>query len=402
MENNKQLTIDNGQLTVTVSQVNRKIANLIKGEKSLSDIRVSGEISSFTDHVSTGRLYFALKDETSSVRAVMWSTKNLKFKPCEGMGVVIRGEIRAYEPRGEYQLTVHEMEPEGMGALHIAFLELRERLEKEGLFAQKRPLPRQPETIAVITAETGAALQDILNTLGRRNPLVKVILIPALVQGAGAPGSLINAMNTAQGTNSDLIIFGRGGGSIEDLWAFNDEGLARAVFASRIPTISAVGHEVDFTICDFVADLRAATPTAAAELSVIDIGEVYDSLTALQADLRLRVNRIIAQNMDKIEGLSREIHAKSPKVKWAMYADRLDTLEKHIKASIHSRLDSKRQLLVGCMNSIHALSPMNTLQRGYSYVTYEGKAITDSNDLCVGDLINIKLHKGDVNAEVKL
>jgi len=392
--------MEHNELTVTVSQVNKRIANLIKGDKSLSDISVSGEISSFTDHVSTGRLYFALKDETSSIKAVMWNTKNLKFKPEEGMKIIARGEIRAYEPRGEYQLSVHDMQPEGMGELYIAFLELRERLEKEGLFSQKRAIPRSPSTITVITAETGAALQDILNTLSRRNPLVRVKLIPALVQGTSAPASLIQAFETAQSTDSDVIIFGRGGGSIEDLWAFNDENLARAVYSSKIPTISAVGHEVDFTICDFVADLRAATPTAAAELSVVDISEVHESLSVLKSDLRLRLNRMVALNFERIEAISREIHAKSPRARLSNYDTQFDLLDKQLRNAVQNQIASKKGQLITEMKRIDALSPLNVLGRGYSIVTDSaGKAVMDSGEVNAGDLLKIKLHKGEINAK---
>jgi exodeoxyribonuclease VII large subunit len=389
-------------LTVTVSQVNKRIANLIKGDKGLCDVRVAGEISSFTDHVSTGRLYFALKDETSSIRAVMWNTKNLQFKPEEGMEVIARGEIRAYEPRGEYQLTVHEMEPQGMGALYLQFLELRERLEKEGLFAQKRAIPRNPATIAVITAETGAALQDILNTLGRRNPLTKVKLIPALVQGERAPRSLIAAVKTAQTTNAELIIFGRGGGSIEDLWAFNDEKLARAVYASKIPTISAVGHEVDFTICDFVADLRAATPTAAAELSVADIGDLYDSLSGLRSDLSLKVAGLLARCSERANSIEREINARSPKARLLNYQNQFGLLDKQVRNAMQSLIFNKRQELIAEMRRIDALSPLNVLMRGYSIVTDSaGRAVTDESAVKYGDMVNIKLHKGELNARIE-
>jgi exodeoxyribonuclease VII large subunit len=388
--------------SVTVLQLNERIAKLIKGERSLSDIWVRGEISNATDYASTGRLYFTLKEQSSEIRAVMWSTGKLKFKPENGMKVTVRGDVAVYVQRGQYQLTVHEMQPEGMGALYIAFTELREKLEKEGLFAQKRPLPKQPEIIAVVTAETGAALQDILNTLSRRNPLVKVLLFPSTVQGGQAPESLINGIRRAQSSGADLIIFGRGGGSIEDLWAFNDEGLARAVFASVIPTISAVGHEIDFTIADFVADLRAATPTAAAELSVTDIGEVYDSLTALRADLKQRINRALGLGSERVLAIEREIGAKSPSAKLATYLTQFELLEKQVKHTIQSQIAGKRQSLITEMKRIDALSPLNVLMRGYSIVTdSRGKAILDAENVHIGSKIGIKLHKGKILAEVK-
>jgi len=395
---------EQGIMIATVSQVNKKIANLIKSEKSLVGISVKGEISNFTDHYKTGHLYFTLKDETSSIKAVMFKScvSSLKFKPENGMKVTVGGDVRVFERDGQYQLYAFEMQPEGMGALYIAFLELRERLEKEGLFSQRRPIPRTPRKIAVITAETGAALQDILNVLGRRNPLVKVVLIPAFVQGANAPQSLIEAFAKAQSTDVDVIIFGRGGGSIEDLWAFNDEQLARAVFASKIPTISAVGHEVDFTIADFTADLRAPTPSAAAELSVIDIGEVYDSLDVLKSDMRFKLNRQIALNFERIEAVYREINARSPAMRLAAEQNRLDVLEKQLKHSMDAAVSVKRQQLITEMKRIDALSPLNVLMRGYSIVTDSAsKAVTDAANVKNGDMVGIKLHKGKITAQVK-
>ncbi|MCL2036563.1 MAG: exodeoxyribonuclease VII large subunit [Oscillospiraceae bacterium] len=394
---------ENETLSVSVSEVNRKIADLLKNEKSLSGISVNGEISNFTGRHKTGHLYFTLKDETSSIKAIMFkgSVGSLKFEPENGMKVTVKGDVRVFERDGQYQLYAFEMQPEGMGALYVSFLELRERLEKEGLFSQKRPLPKRPETIAVITAETGAALQDILNTLSRRNPLVKVILIPASVQGVNAPGTLISAFNAAQSTNADLLIFGRGGGSIEDLWAFNDEKLARTIFASRIPTISAVGHEVDFTIGDFVADLRAATPTAAAEISVPDISEIYDALTALKSDLRLRFGRLLSLYSERVGALERELHAKSPTAKLSVYTSQLEVLERQIKTAMGTQIGQKRHQLIAEMKRVDALSPLNVLMRGYSIVSdSQNKAVTDSAVLNIGDRVGIKLHKGKITAEV--
>jgi exodeoxyribonuclease VII large subunit len=388
--------------SVTVSQVNKKIAALLKSEKSLADISVNGEISNFTNHKS-GHLYFTLKDETSSIKAVMFkgSADSLKFKPENGMKVTARCDVRVFERDGQYQLYVFALEPEGMGALYIAFLELRDRLEKEGLFLQKRPIPRAPRKIAVITAETGAALQDVLNILSRRNPLVKVALIPALVQGANAPQSLISGLELAQSSEADVIIFGRGGGSLEDLQAFNDEKFARAVFASKIPTISAVGHEVDFTIADFVADLRAPTPSAAAELSVTDIGEVYDGLTALKSDMRLRINRIISINTERTGAISREINARSPATRLTNYHNQLTVLENQTKNVMSAVLSAKKQQLITEMKRVEALSPLNVLMRGYSIVTdSQNKTIADSDSVSIGDKINIRLHKGKIFAEV--
>jgi exodeoxyribonuclease VII large subunit len=395
--------------TVTVSNLNKKIANLFKSEKSLENICVKGEISNFTDHYKTGHLYFTLKDETSSVKAVMfksnadrqaWLRDGNSDK--NGMKVTVSGDVRVFERDGQYQLYAHEIHPEGMGALYVAFLELRERLEKEGLFSQKRELPKQPGVIAVITAETGAAVHDILNTLGRRNPLVKVKLFPALVQGENAPASLINALSRANSSGCDLIIIGRGGGSIEDLWAFNNEELARAIFASKTPTISAVGHEIDFTIADFVADLRACTPTAAAEISVLDISEVYNSLNAMKSDLRQRFNRRLELFSERTQAFEREIHAKSPLAKLEFYQSRIQAAENQIKNAVTTVISAKKQQLISEMKRIDALSPLNVLMRGYSIVTDKnGKAVVDTGNVHIGDSIGIKLHKGAITARVE-
>jgi len=398
--------MNNEQLTITVSQVNAKIAQLLKKEKSLSDIQVKGEISNFTFH-KTGHLYFTLKDESSSVKAVMFAqaAHGLKFKPENGMKVTVRGDIRVFERDGQYQLYAYEMLPEGMGALYLAFFELREKLEKEGLFSQKRPIPRNPGNIAVITAETGAALQDILNVISRRNPLVTVTVIPALVQGVNAPASVIAALQKAQITNAEIIIFGRGGGSIEDLQAFNDEKLARAVYDSKIPTISAVGHEIDFTIADFVADLRAPTPSAAAELSVPDIGEIYQSLDLLKADMRLRLNRAIAYNFERVTAMQREINAKSPSSKLADYSRQLSLYQTQLKTAIGNAISNKRQSLITEMKRIDALSPLNVLMRGYAITTAvragSARPLTDIADVNIGDKVNIRLHKGRITAKIE-
>ncbi|MCL1866218.1 MAG: exodeoxyribonuclease VII large subunit [Oscillospiraceae bacterium] len=393
----------------SVSQINSKIAKLVKSEKSLSNIGVSGEISNFTNHYKTGHFYFTLKDESSSIKAVMFknSVDSLKFKPengsdWNGMKVVVKGDIRVFERDGQYQLYAFDMLPQGMGALYIAFLELRERLEKEGLFSQKREIPRNPATVAVITAETGAALQDILNTLSRRNPLVKVLLFPALVQGEQAPKSLIAGLSRAQSSGADVIIFGRGGGSIEDLQAFNNEDFARAVYASKIPTVSAVGHEIDFTIGDFVADLRAITPTAAAELCVADISEVYDSLSMLAVTLKSRVNELISRNFERVESLGREINAKSPKARLNVYRSQLEVLDRQIKNSVAAQISGKKQRLITEMKRVDALSPLNVLMRGYSIVTdSDGKAVTDAGKVGVGSRITVKLHKGKLITRVE-
>jgi len=386
---------------ISVSELNGRVAELFADSESLADICVKGEISNFVSHAN-GHLYFTLKDKSSAVKAVMFGgARYLKRKPENGMSVRVRGGMTVYEPGGVYQIRVVEIIPEGRGDLHLAFAELKDRLQKQGLFSQKRPLPRSfaVKKIAVITAETGAALQDILNITARRNPLLTVVLIPALVQGANAPASLISAVQKAQETEAGLIIIGRGGGSIEDLWAFNDEGLARALYASKIPTVSAVGHETDFTIADFAADLRAPTPSAAAELSVPDIGELYNYLIQQRAELRTAVNRSLFERSNYVEALRREFAALSPEATLESYRKRFEAAETAVKSAVTAAIEAKKQSLIAEMNRVNALSPTNVLLRGYSIAYSNGRAVTDAANVGIGEVLDIKLHKGGVKAK---
>ena len=257
---------------ISVSQLNRYVKSLLEGDANLAAVYIGGEISNFTNHYKSGHLYMSLKDEGAVVKAVMFRAyaSKLAFTPENGMKVIVRARVSLYEKDGAFQIYIEEMQPDGVGALQIAFEQLKKKLAAEGLFeaSRKKPLPRYPARVGVITSPTGAAVRDIFNVLGRRFPLARVVFTPVLVQGEGAPAQLVAALRRFNETNAaDVLIIGRGGGSIEELWAFNDETVARAVAASRIPVISAVGHETDFTICDFVADLRAPTPSAAAELA---------------------------------------------------------------------------------------------------------------------------------------
>ncbi|MBQ3004952.1 MAG: exodeoxyribonuclease VII large subunit, partial [Clostridia bacterium] len=267
-------------ITITVSQLNAYLKSIIEYDDNLRDFYLKGEISNFTNHYRTGHLYMTLKDGESQVKAVMFrsAAQKLKFRPENSMQIIARGRISVYERDGQYQFYIEEMQPDGVGALALAFEQLKKKLENEGLFSKeyKKPIPEFPERIGVVTSPTGAAIQDILNVLGRRYPKAEVIFAPVQVQGDSASGQIAKAIfEFNQKKCADVLIVGRGGGSIEDLWAFNEEVVARAVFASKIPIISAVGHETDFTICDFVADLRAPTPSAAAELATPDIDKLY-------------------------------------------------------------------------------------------------------------------------------
>ena len=296
----------NAPLVLTVSQLNRYVKSRMDADENLYNVFLVGEISNFTNHYKTGHFYFSLKDEEAQIKAVMFrgNAAKVKFRVENGLRVIIRGRVSLYEAAGSYQVFVDDMQPDGTGALQLAFEQLKEKLQSEGLFAEahKKPIPKYPERIGVITSETGAAIQDILNVLGRRYPLAEVILAPVLVQGEEAPNQLISAVDQFNRLNcADVLIIGRGGGSAEDLWAFNDEGLARAVYRSNIPVISAVGHETDFTICDFVADLRAPTPSAAAELAAPNIQQriLHD------ARIRLRENAAKLQSLSPLAVLAR-------------------------------------------------------------------------------------------------
>lgn len=317
-------------LVLSVSQLNRYIKMNFDADENLANIFISGEISNFTNHYRTGHLYFTLKDDSAAVRAVMFnsSAKRLKFMPEDGMKVIARGRVSVYEASGQYQLYVDDMQPDGVGALNLAYEQLKEKLQKEGLFSEhhKKPLPPYPEKVGVITSPTGAAVRDIINVLGRRFPYAEIVFCPVLVQGEGAHLQLTDAVNLFNSERAaDVIIIGRGGGSIEDLWEFNDEGLARAVYNSEIPVISAVGHETDFTICDFVADMRAPTPSAAAELAVPDANELQYALSTLKNRMFLNVSSGIADRRSRLEYLTSKGALKSPDEMLSNRSQRLDT-----------------------------------------------------------------------------
>ena len=305
------------KLTYTVSQLNNYVKNIIDNDPYLNYIYVVGEISNFTNHYKTGHFYLTLKDEKAAIKAVMFrsSAARIKFEPQNGMKVICRGRASLFERDGSFQFYIEDMQPDGVGALQIAFEQLVEKLKAEGLFDEKykKKIPSYPEKIAVITSPTGAAIQDITNVLTRRFPCAEMIMCPVLVQGDGAAEQLIDAVKRVNETNAaDVIIIGRGGGSIEDLWAFNDEELAREIFRSRIPVISAVGHEIDYTISDFVSDLRAPTPSAAAELAVPDITDVKYLLAKTEDNLETAYLNIINQHKARLKFYAENYVLKNP------------------------------------------------------------------------------------------
>lgn len=394
-------------LVLSVSQLNRYIKMNFDADENLANIFISGEISNFTNHYRTGHLYFTLKDDSAAVRAVMFnsSAKRLKFMPEDGMKVIARGRVSVYEASGQYQLYVDDMQPDGVGALNLAYEQLKEKLQKEGLFSElhKKPLPPYPEKVGVITSPTGAAVRDIINVLGRRFPYAEIVFCPVLVQGEGAHLQLTDAVNLFNSERAaDVIIIGRGGGSIEDLWEFNDEGLARAVYNSEIPVISAVGHETDFTICDFVADMRAPTPSAAAELAVPDANELQYALSALKNRIFLNVSSGIADRRSRLEYLTSKGALKSPDEMLSNRSQRLDTAFSKMLSSYENRIGGKKVEFISAATALSKLDPMSVLMRGFAFVSDKnGKNVYSSQALAKGDKINVRFHDGSAVCEVK-
>lgn len=394
-------------LVLSVSQLNRYIKMNFDADENLANIFISGEISNFTNHYRTGHLYFTLKDDSAAVRAVMFnsSAKRLKFMPEDGMKVIARGRVSVYEASGQYQLYVDDMQPDGVGALNLAYEQLKEKLQKEGLFSElhKKPLPPYPEKVGVITSPTGAAVRDIINVLGRRFPYAEIVFCPVLVQGDGAHLQLTDAVNLFNSERAaDVIIIGRGGGSIEDLWEFNDEGLARAVYNSEIPVISAVGHETDFTICDFVADMRAPTPSAAAELAVPDANELQYALSALKNRMFLNVSSGIADRRSRLEYLMSKGALKSPDEMLSNRSQRLDTAFSKMLSSYENRIGGKKVEFISAATALSKLDPMSVLMRGFAFVSDKsGKNVYSSQALAKGDKINVRFHDGSAACEVK-
>ncbi len=390
----------------TVSQANSYIKALMDSDEILRDIWVQGEISNFKLH-SSGHMYLSLKDENSNLRAVMFRTANEKliFSPENGMKVLAHGRISAYERDGQYQLYIDSMQPDGEGALYIAFEQLKAKLLAEGLFddSRKKELPKFPTKVGVITSKTGAAVQDILNILKRRYPYAEVLLYPVLVQGEGAAQSIIKALKYFNEKSlADVLIVGRGGGSAEDLWAFNDEGLARAVAASEIPVISAVGHETDFTICDFVSDLRAPTPSAAAELAVPSKDEISDYLNAAQIRMENKMKTLLLPWQEKLKRLETARGLTLFPQKLADLQMQLDSSLDTIFKSVTKTIMLSGERIAKESASLDALSPLKVLERGYSIAEdSSGNRIKSVKDVQKDSEISVILKDGKLGCIVK-
>lgn len=388
---------------VSVTQLTAQIKNLLEG--TFPDVWVEGEISNLSVPQS-GHAYFTLKDEHSQIRAVLFrsSQRFMKFTLQHGMQVVCRGRVSLYEPRGEYQLILEYIEPKGIGALQLAFEQLKARLEKEGLFelTRKKPLPLLPQRIGIVTSPTGAAIRDMLRVIKRRHPKVQILLYPVPVQGVDAAPALVEAIQYFnRGQQVDVLIIGRGGGSLEDLWAFNEEIVARAIYASRIPVISAVGHETDYTISDFVADLRAPTPSAAAEMVVESEERFQERIAALEAALQ----RAIRQKFDRIRVSLRD-YARAlgdPRRRLEQYAQRVDELSRRLATGLMHHVRRDRALLLSLTSALGHLNPLGILSRGYSItkILPAGTILKDASQAAPGDLLLTKLHEGDVISRVE-
>jgi exodeoxyribonuclease VII large subunit len=389
----------------TVTNLTRYLKELLESDEYLQDVWVQGEISNLSRPTS-GHLYFTLKDNASSLRCVMWRNTALRlpFNPQDGQAVEVHGSLSIYEAGGQYQLYADLMRSLGEGALYQEFLRLKARLEAEGLFAveRKRPLPRWPHRIGIITSPTGAALRDMLNTLRRRYPLAEVILAPTPVQGVEAPPGIIAALEALNRlARPDVILLARGGGSIEDLWAFNDENVARAIAASSAPVVSGVGHETDFTIADFVSDLRAPTPTAAAELATPNRTDLSDDLIEVNQRMLRAVQSMIQSQKWNTSHLENRLHQRSPLSRLYSDRQRLDDLLYRISLSVQHRLTLLRAHLAGLDQRLNSLSPAQVLQRGYAIIkSPDGKIIRSVAQVRRGDSLTATLTDGNLDVTV--
>ena len=394
---------------LSVGQVNSFIKQIIESNRILSSIYIRGEISNFTNHYRTGHFYFSLKDENGVIAAVMFKSaaEKLKFLPADGMKVIVHGRVSAFVKSGQYQIYVDHIEPDGVGGLYIAFEQLKNKLAAEGLFDPeiKKPLPKLPNRIGIITSPTGAAVRDMINITKRRFPLAELILYPALVQGEGAAAQLtagVRFFNSQIGKRAsvDVIIIGRGGGSMEDLWAFNDETLARTVASSLIPVISAVGHETDFTICDFAADMRAPTPSAAAELAVPDSFELGRKINNITSHMELALTKKIKVCREELSDLSSSRALTSPQSFIDDKRMALDSLSKELESSLKLGIAAKRSDFAALTASLEALNPMSVISRGYAAVFIGNKVVKSVDQLDKGERFTLRLSDGSVRGEV--
>ena len=411
---------------ITISELNRYLKTKFENDTNLRMVYLKGEISNFKAH-TRGHYYFTLKDETSRLNAVMFSyhTGNLKFMPCDGMKVLVVGRISVYEQTGSYQIYVENMAEDGIGNLYVAFEKLKKDLAKEGLFnpEHKKRIPRMPKKIGIVTASTGAAIRDILTTIKRRYPICETILFPALVQGNDAAADIVKKIELANTYDIDTLIVGRGGGSLEDLWPFNEEIVARAIYNSRVPVISAVGHEIDFTIADFVADLRAPTPTAAAELAVPDTSTILNYLETAKGRSYQAINNTINNYQTRINNVANSYILKKPTAMYEILEQKLDNLIDKLNKEINIVIDNskvrlfkssnsyiltnpsmlykfKEQALLGLTEKLEVLNPISTLNRGYGIIKKDNVVVSSIANVKDNDDIVINLKDGNIYSKV--
>lgn len=388
----------------SVTQITRYISSLFLKDRLLSSVKIRGEVSN-CKYTSAGHIYFTIKDGSSQLSCVMFAGKRsgLDFLMTEGQSVIVTGNITIYERDGKYQLYADQIEREGTGELYEQFIKLRDSLQKEGLFDKehKKTIPTYVKTIGIITASKGAALQDILNIMHRRNPYIKPYLYPAKVQGEGAAETLIAGISAMEKLRPDVIIIGRGGGSIEDLWQFNSEALARAIYDCTIPVISAVGHEVDYTICDFVSDLRAPTPSAAAELATYEFSRIESRLVDYHSELYSLLDMKIRACRTETERKRLKLNTMNPKRRLDNYRMQEASARDKLKNVMHDKLKSNRHRLLLCAEKMNGLSPLNKLKQGYAYITdVSGHNISSVCQITEGDILNIRMTDGTLEAAV--
>lgn len=389
---------------LSVSQLNFYIKSVIENDPRLNFVFLTGEISNLTNHYRSGHIYLSLKDEKSVIRAVMFAgnARTLRFQPQDGMKVICRGRIAVYEPNGQYQLYIEDMQPDGVGALTIAFEQLKNKLAEKGFFdsAHKKPIPKFPKTIGVITSPTGAAVQDIRNILSRRYPCADIVMCPVLVQGESAPAQLTEAVRKLDEYNAcDVIIIGRGGGSIEDLWAFNSEELACAIYDCKIPVISAVGHETDFTICDFVSDLRAPTPSAGAELAVPDKEELMSFYNSQRQYISSIIDVKIKNYSSMTADFNRRLLLVSPQSKIDKYVQKLFILSNKAETNIADRMNKHDNIIRTSAAKLESLNPVAVLSRGYAIAEKDGQVVSSKNQLSIDDEFLIEFSDGKIKAK---
>ena len=411
---------------LSVSSLNRYIKYKLDMDDHLQDVYLKGEISNFKSHTS-GHFYFSLKDETSRVKVAMFRSyaSKLVFTPTDGMHVLVHGKISVYEASGEYQITITEMLEDGVGNLYLAYEQMKEKLDKEGLFDNryKKPIPKYPKRVGVITASTGAAIRDIMTTIKRRYPICEVILFPALVQGDAAKNDIVRQIKRSEEYNIDVLIVGRGGGSIEDLWAFNEEIVARAIFMCKIPIISAIGHEIDFTIADYVSDLRAPTPTAAAEMAVPNLIDILNNIEHNKLRIIQVVKNIINRNYLKLKKLSESYVLKNPINMYQIKMQKLDNLVDKLNTNMSNKVDNyklklfklsssyvlsnpqviyekKQRKLDYLIGKCEILNPLSSLKRGYAIIKKDNVAISDVKKIKVSDIIKIDMNNGTISSKV--